>query len=100
MTILQVHNLPDNKSADTETLDRKDRAQKIINDSKQYLSSNILTNELNEHINALKDQKMKLTNHQAIVILLDYAERELVAIEKLSKEKPTSLLQRLLKLFK
>lgn len=100
MTILQVHNLPDNKSADTEKLDRKDRAQKIINESKQFLSTNILTNELNEHINALKDQKMKLTNHQAIVILLDYAERELVAIENISKEKPTSLFQRILKLFK
>jgi len=91
MTTLQV-----NKDSN----ERRERAQKIISDSKEYLSTNILTKELDEHINALKDQKMKLTDHQAIVILLDYAERELVAIDNLSKERPASLLQKFFKLFK
>lgn len=107
MTILQAIHLPGNKSLmkqsnelSIELIQRKDRALKIIDDSKLFISSGDLTNELNEHIDALKNQEMKLSNHQAIVILLDYAERELVAIEKLSKGKPKSLFQLFLELFK
>lgn len=68
-----------------ELYQRKTRAHKIVADSKQYISSQILTEELKEHIDALKEQENTLSTFEAIVMMLDYAEREFLAIKKLEK---------------
>lgn len=72
---------------DTELIQRKARAQKIVSDSKLYISSKIFTEELKEHVDALKAQDDKLTTLETIVMLLDYAEREFDAIKILETPK-------------
>lgn len=84
-------------TGDTELEHRKVRAQKIVSDSKLYISSKILTEELKEHVDALKAQDEKLTTLESIVMLLDYTEREFEAINIL--ENPKMVFLRRLKMF-
>ncbi|MEA9358138.1 hypothetical protein SHI21_18030 [Bacteriovorax sp. PP10] len=64
---------------------RKSKALKLVADCKQYISSKNATEELQERINALKAQDSALSTMETIVILLDYAERETVAVAQLEK---------------
>lgn len=70
-------------SLDTDSSSmRKINALKLASDCRQYLAGNKALLELNERIEALKLQDKSLSNHEAIEILLDYAERELKACEE------------------
>lgn len=64
---------------------RRAKTLKLIADCKQYISSGSATEELKERIKELKDQDITLSTMETIVILLDYAERETIEIEKLEK---------------
>lgn len=74
----------------TESLllyERKSKALKLVADCKQYITSKNITEELQERIDALKAQDTSLSTMETIVMLLDYVERETVAIAKLENEK-------------
>lgn len=64
---------------------RKILASKLVAECKHYISNKTISNELRGRITALKDQDSSLTTTEAIVILLDYAEREFREIESLEK---------------
>lgn len=76
----------------TITNHRKANALELIADCKQYLSSNVLSVELQECIEALKVQDTSVTTLEAIEILLDYAEREMRAVKDLEKGERNYLL--------
>lgn len=70
---------------------RKIQASKLVAECKHYISQKTILNELSHRIAALKDQDSSLTTTEAIVILLDYAERELREIESLEKGSPSTM---------
>lgn len=64
---------------------RRTQALKLVADCKYYISSKMITEELSEHVKALKDQDDSLTTTEIIVILLDYTEREFREIKRLER---------------
>lgn len=77
--------MPSSSNKSLLLYERKSKALKLVADCKQYISSQNTTEDLQERINALKSQDASLSTMETIVTLLDYAERELVAVAKLDK---------------
>lgn len=64
---------------------RKMETLKLVAGCKHYISHQTLTEDLNERVKALQNQDHSLTTGQAIVILLDFSEREFREIARLEK---------------
>jgi hypothetical protein len=62
--------------------ERKLNALTIQVQAKTYLSTGVLESELDQKIKNLKQQDSKISIMNAIEILLDFAEREFVELEK------------------
>lgn len=72
---------------------RKNQALKLVTECKHYISNKTMPDELKIRVNALKDHDKSLTTTDAIVILLDYTEREFREIKNLEK-KQVSLMEK------
>jgi len=64
---------------------RKNQALKLLAECKHYISYKTMTDELKVRVKALMDHDRSLTTTEAIVILLDYTEREFREITRLEK---------------
>ncbi len=64
---------------------RKTQALKLVAECKQYISHKTMSTELRERVKALMDHDNSLTTTEAIVVLLDYTEREFREITRLEK---------------
>jgi len=64
---------------------RKTQALKLVADCKHYISYKTMTDELKMRVKALMDHDSSLTTTEAIVVLLDYTEREFKEITRLEK---------------
>lgn len=84
-TVTNLNECKQVRTAPISSQERKERSFKIASDCRQYISSKKLTKELQEHVEALKSQDNTLTTLETIVTLLDFTEREFLAIEKMEK---------------
>ena len=70
---------------------RKTQALKLVAECKHYISNKTMPDELKERVKALKDHDTSLTTTEAIVVLLDYTEREFKEIMRLEKREISGL---------
>lgn len=74
-----------NSENNQNLFNRKQNVLEIKSDALKYISTGVLSNELEERIKKLEAQIPNLSKHEAIEILLDYTEREVKEIDLLIK---------------